>query len=140
MSRSKRSWGSAARSERDRYWDSDNHFMQTYINSVIATVKALDPPLLEDLVNNPAAANEEKNFKQIKFDIDGTITQIKVSHAQRVRKTSVHLESGAREKVRELINKIKLTIEAIDIPLPRKEALKSKLNAFAAEVVKWTPW
>jgi hypothetical protein len=32
------------------------------------------------------------------------------------------------------INKIKLTIEGIEIPLPRKEALMSRLNAFAAEV------
>jgi hypothetical protein len=119
--------------EGDGYWNSYNHFMQTYINSVIATVKALDLPLLEYWTNNPASANDEKNFKQIKFDIDGTITQIKVSHAQRVRKASVHLEGGAREKIRELINKIKLTIDAIDIPLPRKEALMSKLNAFAAE-------
>jgi len=48
----------------------------------------------------------------------------------------VRLEGGAREKIRELINKIKLTIEAVEIPLPRKEALMSRLNAFAAEVDK----
>jgi len=79
-------------------------------------------------------ATDENNFKQIKYDIDGTITQIKVRHAQVARKVSVRLEPNTREKIRELINKIKLTIEAIDIPLPRKEALMSKLNAFAAEV------
>lgn len=122
--------------EQDSYWNSYNHFMQTYINSVLATVTALDLPLLDYWTNNPASANDERNFRQIKFDIDGTITQIKVRHSQRVRKASVHLEGGAREKIRELINKIKLTIEAIDIPLARKEALMSRLNAFAAEVDK----
>jgi hypothetical protein len=120
--------------ERDSYWNSYNHFMQTYINSVFATVKALDLPILEYWTNHPAAATDENNFKQIKYDIDGTITQIKVRHAQVARKVSVRLEPNTREKIRELINKIKLTIEAIDIPLPRKEALMSKLNAFAAEV------
>ncbi|MGD0185555.1 MAG: hypothetical protein ABSC25_09930 [Roseiarcus sp.] len=120
--------------EQDAYWDSYNHFKQTYINSVLATVKALDLQILEYWINNPAAANEHKNFKQIKYDIDGTITEIKVRHAQVVRKASVRLEPNTREKIRELINKIKITIEAIEIPLPRKEALMSKLNAFAAEV------
>ena len=123
-------------SERDTYWNSYNHFMQTYINSVLATVSELGLDILEYWINNPAMANDDKNFRQIKFDIDGAITKIKVRHAQRVRKASVHLEGSAREKVRELINKIRLTIEAIDIPLPRKEALMSKLNAFAAEVDK----
>ena len=48
----------------------------------------------------------------------------------------MRLEGDAREKIRELINKIKLTIEAIELPLPRKEALMSRLNDFAAEVDK----
>lgn len=122
----------------DGYWNSYNHFMQTYINNVLATVTALDLQILEYWINNPAAANEDKNFKQIKYDIDATITKIKVHHAQVTRKASVRLEGGAREKIRELINKIKLTIEAIEIPLPRKEALMSRLNAFAAEVDKRT--
>jgi hypothetical protein len=116
------------------YWDSYNHFMQTYINQVIATAKALNLDILEYWLNNPSAANDSAHFQQIKFDIDAAITGIKVRHAQVVRKASVHLESGAREKIRELINKIKLTIEGIGLPLPRKETLMAKLNSFAAEV------
>ena len=42
--------------------------------------------------------------------------------------------TDTREKIREFINKIKLTTEGIDLPLPRKEAIMGKLNAFAAEV------
>ena len=75
--------------EGDDYWDSYNHFMQTYINQVISTVKALGLPLLEYWLNNLAAANDDKNFKQIRFDIDGAITEIKVRHAVVVRKASV---------------------------------------------------
>ena len=85
-------------------------------------------------MNNPNAANDSQQFKQIKFDIDAAITGIKVRHAEVVRKNSVRLEPATREKIRELINKIKLTIEGIDLPLPRKEALMAKLNAFATEV------
>jgi hypothetical protein len=118
----------------DEYWDSYNQFMQTYINQVLATVKALNSDLLEYWVNNPIAANDSKHFNQIKFDIDAAITGIKVRHAEVVRKNSVRLEPATREKIRELINKIKLTIEGIELPLPRKEALMAKLNAFAAEV------
>jgi hypothetical protein len=118
----------------DEYWDFYNHFMQTYINQVLATVKALNSDLLEYWVNNPIAANDSEHFNQIKFDIDAAITGIKVRHAEVVRKNSVRLEPATREKIRELINKIKLTIEGIDLPLPRKEALMAKLNAFAAEV------
>ena len=118
----------------DEYWDSYNHFMQTYINHVLATAKALNLVLLEYWVNNPNAANESRHFNQIKYDIDAAITGIKVRHAQVVRKNSVRLEAATREKIRELINKIKLTIDGIELPLPRKEALMAKLNAFAAEV------
>lgn len=118
----------------DESWDSYNHFMQTYINGVLASVSALNLDFLEYWVNNPSAASASQHFNQIKYDIDATITGIKVRHAQVVRKNSVRLEPATREKIRELINKIKLTIEGIELPLPRKEALMAKLNAFAAEV------
>lgn len=111
-----------------------NHYMQTYINSVIATIKALELPYLEYWINNPADANQKGNFQQIKFDIASDIIQIKIRHAQIKRKTSVRLEGEIREKVRDLIGKIKTTLEATELPLARKEALMAKLNAFAAEV------
>jgi hypothetical protein len=121
-------------SEQDRYWNSYNHFMQTYINHVIATIKALDLPILEYWVNNPGAANDAKNFTQVKYDIDAEITGIKVRYAQVDRKSSVRLEMDTREKIRDFINKIKLVIEGVELPLPRRETLMDKLNAFAAEV------
>ena len=120
--------------EQNNYWDSYNHFMQTYINCVLATAKELDIGILEHWINSPSNAQDPENFKQIKYDIDATITQLKVRHAQVIRKASVRLEPNIREKIRGFRNKIKITLEGIDIPLPRKEALMSKLNAFAAEV------
>lgn len=84
---------------------------------------ALDLPLFEYWTNDPAAANDATNFRQIKFDIDDTITEIKVRHTRRSRKTSVHLNDGPREKILELINKIELIIDAIDIPLARRKRL-----------------
>lgn len=119
---------------RQSYSDAYDHFMRTYVNNVIATVKALGLPILEFWVNNPSAANDDKNFIQIKFDIDSELTQIKIRHAQVARRSSVRLENGTREKIRDLINKIKITIEGVDIPIARKEPLMDKLNAFAAEV------
>jgi len=116
------------------YWDSYNYFMQTYVNRVLAVVDALDLDVLEHWVNNPTQANDQNNFQQIKFDIDAVCIKLKVRYAQRVRKSSVHLGGDARNKIRDLINKIKLTIEGIDISLARKEALMGKLNAFATEV------
>jgi hypothetical protein len=120
--------------EGGQYWDSYNHFMQTYINNVIATVKALELDILSYWVNNPTTANDSRRFKQIKFDIDAALVEIKVRKAQILRKRSVRLAPEAREKIRSFINKIKLTIEGIDLPDPRKESLMEKLNAFAADV------
>ncbi len=119
-----------ARYSRETY----NHFRQTYLNHVIAVVKALNLDILEEWVSDSAAASNSTNFDQIKFDIDAAVTGIKVRHAQIIRQNSVGLTPDTREKIRDLITKIKLTIESIDLPLPRKEALMTKLNAFAAEV------
>jgi hypothetical protein len=119
---------------RDGYWDSYNHFMQTYINQVIAAVKALEIDILERWVNDPSAANEPANFRQIKYDIDAAITGIKIRYAQIDRKSSIQLDSDTRNKIRDLITKIKLTIESVDLPMARKEILMSRLNSFAAEV------
>jgi len=41
---------------RDGYWNSYNHFMQTYINNVLATVTALDLQILEYWINNPGCS------------------------------------------------------------------------------------
>lgn len=57
-----------------------NYYMQTYINNVIATVKALELPYLEYWINNPSAANQQSNFQQIKFDVDSDLIQIKIRH------------------------------------------------------------
>lgn len=119
---------------RDGYWDSYNHFMQTYINHVLNMTKALNLDILDYWANDRRAASDSQNFQHIKYDIDGAIISIKVRHAQVIKRNSVHLASNTREKIRELINKIKLTIEGIELPLPRKESLMNKLNAFAAEV------
>ncbi|GAN78082.1 hypothetical protein [Acidisphaera rubrifaciens] len=118
----------------DSYYNVYNHFMQTYINQVIATARALELDILEYWMNNPAAANNTKNFVQIKFDIDAAITTIKVRYSTADRRVSVRLEPQAREKIRDLISKIKLTIEDGDLPSTRKDALMNKLNAFSAEV------
>lgn len=100
--------------EKDVYWDSYNHFMQTYINSVLSTVKALDLGILQYWMSNPQISTNPEHFLQIRYDIDGVITEIKVRHAQRVRKSSVRLQPETRKKIRDLINKIKLTIDGID--------------------------
>ena len=111
-----------------------NHFKQTYINHILATINALDIPLLGRWTNNPQDANENANFSQIMFDIDAAVTMIKVRHAQYTRKASVGLDVSSRDKIRSLINKIKLTIDAMDIVVARRESLLDKLNAFATEV------
>ena len=82
----------------DGYWNASNHFTRTYINHVIAMVKALNLDILEYWVNDPSAASDEKNFKQVEYDIDAAIIGIKVRHAQLGRKSSIRLEKGTREK------------------------------------------
>jgi hypothetical protein len=118
----------------ESYNNSYNHYMQTYINQVLATVRALNIQILKYWIESPATASDERNFRQIKFDIDAAITEIKIQHAQISRKYSVRLDNTTREKIRDLINKIKITIESIDLPILRKESLINKLNAFAADV------
>ena len=49
----------------ESYNDSYSHFMQTYINNVLATLKALNIPLLEYWIENPSAANDQKNFREL---------------------------------------------------------------------------
>jgi hypothetical protein len=120
--------------EHDRYWTAYNHFMQTYINNVLSSVSALGLEVLSQWTERPFDASSSENFRSIKYDIDGTVVGIKVRHAQMARKASVRLDADTRSRIRDYVTKIKTTIEAIDLPLPRKEALLKRLNEFSIEV------
>ncbi len=104
------------------------------LDKALADLESDDRRSYNNSYNHCTAANDEDNFRQIKFDIDGAITQIKVRCSLVTRKNSVNLEGETREKIRDLVNKIMITIESVDIPVARKESLMNKLNAFAAEV------
>ena len=111
-----------------------NHFVQSYINHVLAVARALDLQILNNWLHQPQQAGLQQNFRQVRFDIDGTVTEIKVRHAIMHRKLSVRLEKHLKEKVWEFVGKIKQVLEGGNIPVDRRERLMDKLNAFGKEL------
>lgn len=123
-----------ADSDSGRYQNSYNHFVQTYLNNVLSAVSALEVDVLRMWVNNPNDATNPEYFQRVQYDIDSAVVLIKVRHALASRKASIKLDADTRSKIRDYISKIKTTIESIELPISRKEALLKRLNEFSAEV------
>ncbi len=110
------------------------HFVRSYINHILATVRALELALLERWVNNPKEAGRSENYREIQYDIDGTVVEIKVRHSILARKTSIKIDRSTKESIRDLVTKIKAVIESDGVALDRRERLMKRLNAFTMEL------
>lgn len=123
-----------AKDTQKMYWNSADYFLQVYINNVLAAASELNIEELEYWIENRVETRKSSNFLDIKLDIDDAVNKIKIRNTPKAHTSSIHLDSEIREKIRDFVTKIRATIESVDMPIARKEALMNKLNAFANEV------
>jgi hypothetical protein len=112
----------------------DVYYVQ-YISRVLGAITELgleskfsdqSVPTIDD-VNYSTYVNFSK-------DVDHYLTRLRIRHARRRKNYSVALDATTKTKLRHLLTQIKETVDKLDVPQKKKEALFSKISALEGEI------
>lgn len=117
--------------------DHDNSAERLYVKSILAFLHGAELDLELD-TNVPDDEDDFEDYLAIFVsEIEYTVIRYKVEHARRNKKglsTIIALDSQTREKIHHYIGKIKRTLDKIDLPEKKREAIFSKINTLADEI------
>lgn len=105
-----------------------------YINHVIAAAKAFD---IKDLRDCDGPQGNDQTFEYYEWLLSEVVqytVQIRIKNSRRVKRYSVALNSTVRQKIRHHLGKIKETVDGLDVPQSKKEALFDKIAKLEDEV------
>lgn len=112
----------------------DVYFVQ-YISKVIATINELG--LSESFPSSDIPIIDNVDFStylNFSKDVEHYTTMLQIRNGRRRKEFSVSLDPDAKSKLRQLLEKVKSTIDTLDISIPKKEALHAKTAALEAEI------
>jgi hypothetical protein len=75
-------------------------------------------------------------YKDFVVDVDHITMQIKIAHSRNHRRYSYALSDTDKRKIRHFGEQIKVIIDESNAPIPKKESLLKKLDAFLTAVDK----
>ncbi len=113
-----------------------NRLRLSYANSAIGAAKALGLKVFPDTWKIPITNGDSNNFNSVIASVDYYLMQEKIIGARRLKKYSVALSAGEKQKIRHHIEQIKDVIDGWDIPVRKKDAIIERTNALLNEVDK----
>ena len=106
-----------------------------YISKIIATINELG--LSGDFASRviPVISNVDySTYLDFSKDVEHYTTMLQIRHGRRRKEFSVSLDADAKSKLRQLLEKVKSTIDTLDVSPEKKEALHAKTAALEAEI------
>lgn len=105
-----------------------------YIGRVLAATSALEIDILTDWSTPSAVDFETSTYQDFRRDVDHYITGLRIRLTRRTKGNSVHFDLAAKSKIRHLLEKIRDTVDHLDISERKREALFARINALQKEV------
>jgi hypothetical protein len=104
-----------------------------YINHTIAIAKELGLEILQEWQTD---FSENTYYRQQQFvaDVDHYLIRIQIRHTRRTKGYSVAFDHPTKAKIRHHLSQIKDTVDRLEIPQTKKEALYAKIGALESEV------
>jgi hypothetical protein len=114
---------------------SSNFHKAIYMNAILAIDKNLE------VVNFPARFTKSNGaeemvelYNDFRLSVDTFVITARMQNAKRSVQYSVKLDGPTKEKIRFYIDRIKETVDKLEIPTGKKDTIYKKLNALALEV------
>jgi hypothetical protein len=106
-----------------------------YINKVLAAAREYKIDSLKKW-DVPSVDSDQlyAAYRQLAANVDFFATQLRIRRAGRNRRNSVGLDGNTKAKIHQYIQKIRTVLNKFELPEPKRDALFSKLDAFALEV------
>jgi hypothetical protein len=113
----------------------DPYFLE-YITRVLAAAEEYEIESLKDSEIPPWEANFYVAYQKLIAKIDYFSTRVRLRNGKRNHRYSVGLDGNTKTKIHSYIEKIRIVLNKIEIPEPKRDTLFGKLDAFALEVDK----
>jgi hypothetical protein len=119
-------------------YEATNSMYITYISKTVAaaTAYSIEMPKSWTIPSHSINHSLTDTYKDFVIDVDHITMQIKIAHSRNHRRYSYALSDTDKRKIRHFGEQIKVIIEESNAPLPKRESLLKKLNAFLAAVDK----
>jgi hypothetical protein len=115
--------------------DADDCYL-AYINKVLGASREYKIDALKNRETPSLNSNLYDVYRKLAADVDFYATQIRIRNVGRNRQNSVGLDGNTKTKIHQYIQKIRIILEKVELPVTKRDALFGKLDAFAAEVDK----
>ncbi len=107
----------------------------SYIASVLGAVQELGIDKTFSYDQAPSLNDANYNFYlDFRREAETYARVLAIRHGRRNKQYSVALNADAKSKIRQMLDKLKEEVERLDISVPKKDAIYSKINALEAEL------
>jgi hypothetical protein len=122
------------RDSSDDDWNVREETQFLYVNTVLNAAKRYNiQPLCNYSVPKRSKFATEQ-YRDIKNDIDGYLTQLILSGVEARREFSVEMAEPSKTRIRTLVAKVRECLDRLDIKDTRRDALHAHLDRFEAEL------
>jgi hypothetical protein len=107
---------------------------QQYINHTSAIARELGLEILEEFGKEGAGFDEDQYQRKFVADVDHYLIRIQIRHTRRTKGYSVAFDHATKAKIRHHLSQIKDTVDRLEVPEAKKEALYARISALQNEV------
>jgi hypothetical protein len=105
-----------------------------YMSKTKAAATELGIEALSPWVVPSSSGSDFTIFYDFDSAVTAMLTQIQIRHARRDRRYSVRLNTAERERIRHLLNQVREIVDAMDLPLNKRDAINDRISALQAEI------
>jgi hypothetical protein len=119
-------------------YEATNSMYITYMSKTVAAATAygIEMPRSWNIPSHSVNHSLTETYKDFVVDVDHITMQIRIAQARNHRQYSYALSDTDKRKIRHFGEQIKVIVDDSNAPIPKKESLLKKLNAFLAAVDK----
>jgi hypothetical protein len=109
--------------------------LRKYLNAVLPAVRHYGIELTSEWSPPLRPESEQRGFYATFMDeVDFCISELRLRIATRIRRHSVVLDEATKIKLRHLLNELLGTVDKLEIPVAKKDRLRSRILALQEEI------
>lgn len=126
---------------RQRYQEADDNrgnngngtlIMNRYVADVFPAARFYGISALSNLPR--PTPNDYQALSEFMSEVDYILTDLRLRNIARAKKNSVALDAATKARFRSQLNEIRETVDKLDVPVAKREALYERINALQEEI------
>ncbi len=112
--------------------ESSTSILNSYVAHVYPAARVYGIEALSSLPR--PTPNDHQGLSEFMSEVDYILTELRLRNVARAKKNSVALDAATKARFRNQLNEIKATVDKLDVPVAKREALYERINAVQEEI------